>query len=101
MKAKTVGSYTHGPFSEAQQVPDTQPGDYYVTLRDDGRTAFLLGPYRDDHEAALANVGRARAYVQAHYPRAVWWSFGTCRIDSSGSSPVGKLNGILPMVEAA
>lgn len=99
--SKQIASYTHPPLDATVQEPDARPGDYYVTVIDGTSPGFLLGPYVDDHVSALTAVNRARAYVQKRYPRAAWWSFGTSRLDSAPGNPLGKLNGILPMVDAA
>jgi hypothetical protein len=49
---------------------------YYVTVRDDGRTGFLLGPY-PSHKAALGQVGRGRELTNAATPWAAFYAFGT------------------------
>jgi hypothetical protein len=54
-------------------------GDFYVTVRDAGRTGFLLGPYGDIREA-LANVKRGEELAQAANSRAVFYAFGTSRL---------------------
>jgi hypothetical protein len=54
-------------------------GDFYVTVRDAGRTGFLLGPYGDVRDA-LENVDRGREMAQAANSRAVFYSFGTSRL---------------------
>lgn len=106
-KPKEIKSYRHEPVERTTQEPDTKPGDYYVTAFDrasnagHGRTAFLLGPFRDDHAAALSRVAEARRYVEEHYARAVWWAFGTARLDTADGNPVGKLNETLGMEVAA
>lgn len=60
---------------------DAEPphGDYYVTVRDTGRTGFLLGPY-DDVRDALANVGRGRDLACASNSRAWFYTYGTARL---------------------
>lgn len=52
--------------------------EYFVSVRDAGRTGYLLGPYRD-HQAALANVERARNLAGAADPWSHFYSFGTCK----------------------
>ncbi len=79
------------------QTPDTKPGLYYVTAQDAGRTAFLAGPFRDDHARALALVGEVRELAERLDPRAVFYAFGTSRIDDTAAPacfkpPVGVLN---------
>jgi hypothetical protein len=54
-------------------------GDYYVTVRDAGRTGFLLGPYTDYLEV-LANIDRGRKLAQAADCRAVFYAFGHSRL---------------------
>ena len=66
------------------QAPDTKPGAYFVTCVDPARPstyARLAGPFIDNHAAALALVDRARAEAERADPRAVWYAFGTCRVD--------------------
>ncbi len=67
------------------QNPDTKPGLYYVTAQDGGRTAFVAGPFRDDHARALALVDEARRVAERLDPRAVWYAFGTSRIDDAAA----------------
>ncbi|HEY6020838.1 MAG TPA: hypothetical protein VIY48_13350 [Candidatus Paceibacterota bacterium] len=78
----------------SSQQPDTKPGEYYVSVIDGKRTALLLGPFTNDHAAALAMVDRVRAKAEEIDPRAVWYSFGTVRLPSDDSVPIraGKLN---------
>jgi len=74
------------------QVPDTKPGNYYVTAqRDDGRHAVLAGPFPNDHAAALALVDRARMEAEQVDPRAVRYAYGTARFPETFTEP-GKLN---------
>lgn len=63
-------------------------GDFYVTMRDGKRAAFLLGPY-DDVRAALANVARGARLAYAIDPATHWYTFGTARV-SIGVSPPGR-----------
>jgi hypothetical protein len=49
---------------------------YYVSVQDDGRTAFLLGPFKS-HEAALAQVDRGRGLTDGADPYAAFYAFGT------------------------
>ena len=73
------------------QIPDTRPGNYYVTVRDGGRYDFLAGPFRDDHQAALDLVDRCREITEGLDTWAYFYAFGTARIDYGYSEP-GKLN---------
>lgn len=78
------------------QTPDTKPGNYYVSVRrDDGDFRCLLGPYRDDHKAALAMVDEARKVAEELDPKAFWYSYGTLRTEYSYSKP-GILNDRMP-----
>lgn len=54
-------------------------GDYYVTVRDGGRTGFLLGPY-DDIRDATTNVTRAQALAVETDPFAYFYAFGVARL---------------------
>lgn len=53
-------------------------GDFYVTVRDAGRTGYLLGPYEDLREA-LANVERGAALARSADPWAAFYTYGTAR----------------------
>jgi hypothetical protein len=60
----------------------TQPRtkrSYYVTVRDGGRTALLLGPFQS-HKAALAQVGRGRKLADEATPWAAFYAFGTSSV---------------------
>lgn len=80
------------------QTPDTKPGDYYVSVIEGGRTALALGPYRDDHAAALARVDEVRRYCVGYGGRVAFASFGTCRLDAADENPAGRLNDVLAEV---
>jgi hypothetical protein len=58
--------------------PGTTARLFYVTVRDAGRTGFLLGPY-STHGEALANVKRGTRLAQDANSRAVFYAFGTSR----------------------
>jgi hypothetical protein len=60
---------------------DAEPpeGDFYVTVKDAGRTGFLLGPYPDIREA-LENVRRGRDLACEHNSRAVFYAYGVSRL---------------------
>ena len=73
------------------QTPDTKPGNYYVTCIDGERHARLAGPFRDDHKAALDIVAAAKKIAEELDPKAVFYSFGTCRTDQDHDRP-GVLN---------
>lgn len=72
-------------------------GDYYVTVRDAGRTGFLLGPYTD-YLAALADVRRGRDLACEHNSRAVFYAYGVSRWAQNGSKqplPVFTMEGAI------
>lgn len=71
--------------------PDTTPGNYYVTMRRGKQVAYLAGPFRNDHAAALAMVGRARELACSRDAWAHFHEFGTARASSAYEAP-GKLN---------
>jgi hypothetical protein len=78
------------------QQPDTQPGNYYVSVRrDDGDFRCLVGPFRDDHAAALALVDKARTVAETLDPKA-WLGTATGRCapptitTNPGSSTTGS-----------
>ena len=78
--------------------PDTQPGEYYVTVIDGDRYARLLGPFTDNHSGALAMVDAVREKAYELDPKSHWYCFGTCRLpnDSAAVRP-GKLNSLFGM----
>lgn len=74
------------------QEPDPRPGAYYVSVvRDGARLDYrlLLGPFAE-HARALAAVDAVRLEADRLDPRAVWYAFGTCRVEG-GAGP-GSLN---------
>jgi hypothetical protein len=64
---------------------------YYVTVQDDGRTGFLLGPFKT-HEEALAQVNRARDLADRADPFAAFYAFGTSSLpaDATVKTVFGK-----------
>lgn len=79
----------------AEQAPDDKPGDYFVSCVNGGRYALLSGPYRNDHAAALADVDRCRKLAEAADPRAVFYAFGTVRLElDCGRVGVLQKNGV-------
>lgn len=78
-----------------QQAPDTKPGAYYVTVIDGPRHGRLLGPFFNDHAAALALVDAARAKAEEMDPKEIWYAYGTARFPDDDSVPLrfGVLNG--------
>ncbi len=84
-----VASYRHER-ARAEQLPDDQPGDYFVSARDGERWALVSGPYVHDHAAALQDVRECRRLVEEVDPRAAFYAFGTCRFPA-GSGKIGFL----------
>ena len=90
------------------QQPDPQPGFYYVSVRRErGPTHFmgagtdhrlLLGPFVNDHARALASVEQVRRKAEDLDPRACWYAFGTCRVESAEPPEPGILNHLLPEI---
>lgn len=74
------------------QEPDNKEGNYYVSCRDGSRTGFLLGPFYNNHQAALDMVDRVRVKAQEVDPRAHFYSFGTLRVDKDVYNKLGVLN---------
>lgn len=72
---------------------------FYVTMAKGqprpGRVALLLGPYLT-HARALAEEGRARAYIlnEMNMPGAAFLLYGTTRLEVKPGQelPLGKLN---------
>jgi hypothetical protein len=74
------------------QEPDNKDGNYYVSVIDGTRYGFLLGPFYNNHQAALDMVDRARVKAQEVDPRAHFYSFGTLRVDKEVYNKLGVLN---------
>jgi len=81
-------------------MPDTKPGNYYVTVIDGRKTGILAGPFPNDHATALGLVDRARTVACELNPRAHFYSFGTARFPSDFTTP-GVLNKELGLAVAA
>lgn len=78
------------PADSLEVSPD--PGLYYVTAQnDDGKTAFLLGPFAR-HIDALLRVARASMHLRNALPAAAWYRFGTSRIAGPAERQEGRLN---------
>jgi hypothetical protein len=75
-----------------------EPGAYFVSVRNDLQQApdwrALLGPF-PSHAIALAWVPRGQRLAEELDSKAVWYSFGTVRMEDSHGRP-GLLN---PLVE--
>jgi hypothetical protein len=79
-----------GAMTNPKQQPDTEPGNYYVSIIRDGRVGLLAGPFRK-HADALAMVDQARTEAEKADPRAAFDSFGTVRLADDYTKP-GVLN---------
>lgn len=79
------------------QQPDSKPGNYYVSVRKgSGDWRVLLGPFKNDHAAALAWVDKAQAKAMDLDPRACWYYYGTVRLELDAALPNGALNRYFP-----
>ena len=58
--------------------------EFFVSVKDAGKTAFLLGPYPTNLEA-VQNIPRARELALAADPWSHFYAFGTC------SAPIGTI----------
>lgn len=58
-------------------MPDTAPGNYYVSAQYDGQTVLVAGPF-SHHALALAAVDAVKSACTD--PRAHWYKWGTCRV---------------------
>ena len=85
---KTISSYRHAA-DESGQEPDSQPGDYFVSVLDGGRLGLASGPYAD-HRAALNAVESCRRKCEELDPFTVFCAFGTVRFPV-GCGHVGAL----------
>lgn len=88
---RPIVAYTHLQPTEAVQAPDTQPGNYYVSAIEDNGYHLVMGPFVNDHAAALAHVDAVRAVSCDVDRRAVWMRFGTCR-KAPGTGGLGLIN---------
>ena len=80
------------------QMPDTKPGNYYVTIRRGDRYQCLAGPFRDDHAMALSLVDKASKLAIDLEPGAAFDGFGTARLPYEYERP-GLLNEALGLDE--
>lgn len=76
------------------QIADTRPGEYFVTVSDGPRWAKMLGPFTDNHQAALDMVDAVREKAIKLDPFAHFYAFGTARIEGGDKVPIraGRLN---------
>jgi hypothetical protein len=82
---RQISDYRHN--EPSAQQPDTQEGDYYVSVIDaDTNRAFLAcGPFRDRHADALAAIAAVREAARSAASEtmrrlATWGAWGTCRM---------------------
>ncbi len=74
--------------------PETRgPAGFYVTMRRDRRTAFLLGPH-DTYDQAAERVPLGRRLATQADPRSAFDLFGVTHVvvEPGGQLPPGKLN---------
>ena len=69
-----------------EQIPDQQPGQYYVSVVDGKKFGLLSGPY-SSHAAALALVDRARRIATDLNDWAHFYSYGTVRMADDFNQP--------------
>jgi hypothetical protein len=95
---KTITSYRH-PATDAPQEPDTALGNYYVSIIHETKgTCLALGPFPNDHAAALACVDEVRSYCCEREGRMHFdCKWGTVRMADTFTTP-GKLNHHLPHI---
>lgn len=75
------------------QQADTKPGLYYVTIHDGRRHARLLGPFVDNHQAALDMVDAVwEKALELNPTQAAFASFGTARWEPGTKPFPGILN---------
>lgn len=80
-----------------EQVADTRPGAYYVSVIDGPRCALLVGPFINDHGRALAIVDAVRLKACDLDARGVFYAYGTCRLPLDGATlRPGSLNAHFP-----
>lgn len=82
-----------------QQQPDSKPGMYFVTAVKGSQWIPLVGPFENDHAAALAMVEPARKKAEEIDAKAVWYAYGTMRADADTPQAklVGRLNSYFDM----
>lgn len=92
-KPQAIEAYRHVPNGTQPPAPNPHPGAYYVSVKDQGRTALLAGPW-PTHAEALAMVDTVRAKACELDPRGVWYAYGTARLPDDDSVPIraGSLN---------
>jgi len=81
----TVAAYVHWT-PDSGQVPAPEPGNYYVSVVDSGRTGLLLGPFTQ-HVTALGWVDACRAHAEQVDHWAAFYAFGTVRMADDFTRP--------------
>lgn len=77
-------------------LPDTRPGNYYVSVVRGRRYCLALGPFPDDHARALAGVERVRRYFADNNLDGFHaCGYGTCRLEVTVDGSEGKLNAVI------
>lgn len=72
-------------------TPDTRPGDYFVSVHDQGqKPRLVLGPF-ETHKEAINQVEAVRTYLLETDPKGHFYSYGTAR-QEKGSGNTGQLN---------
>jgi len=79
MAKKTLTAYQHKTAEAYGPAVDRPDADFYVTVRDAGRTGWLLGPYAT-HQEALDNVERGRDLANEWNAKAWFMAFGTASV---------------------
>lgn len=100
MKTPTaITAYIHADLSDRPQIPDTTPGNYYVSALDPDtlKSWTMLGPFVNDHAAALAAVTPVASFCTSKDTtgRSAWYAFGTVRMADNFTQP-GNANKYLP-----
>lgn len=76
-----------------EQIPDTQPGGYFVSAYEKPTTWLLLGPFAK-HAEALARVEEVRSLACELDAYARFRAFGTVRLEV-GSGKTGSANALI------
>lgn len=75
----------------------SEPGNFYVSVIDAGRTGLLAGPFTE-HANALALVDRAQELAIAANPWAHFYAYGTVKMPADYRKP-GLFNNQLGVTE--
>jgi hypothetical protein len=74
------------------QTADNKPGEYYVSVVHGPRKGLLLGPFTNNHQAALDMVDTVRTKAEELDAMAVFYAFGTVRLNDHHPVHAGSLN---------